>query len=272
MAYDFAANADFTWTDSASTYGATGKSNLICGWFYPTTLTAGRCLWGVGGTNRCAIATTTSEIDLFLDRTTDSQHTTSGLNLTVDEWKFIAVLGAFADLFTTTTYKVWAASGVDIPQLITVNQTSAGTGSSVSSTIVTVGNSSQAAASSFQGAIGRFDYIAATTNTALCRGNSGTISSADEYFIYQQVVLPIWKRQYPPYFMTGTESNNGIQHSIIDFDQRQAGTSQLVQTSRCGGTILTNGRTGTPNGISWSIQRSPIASFAPLVMPTLVRR
>lgn len=276
MAYTFgsATSDNLTWTDSGATYAATARSNLVCGWFYPTTLTAGRCLWSVGAINRCAIATTTSEIDLFVDRTTDSQHTTSGLGLVVNEWHFIAVLGSFFNTGPVATYRVWRGVGTGIPQLVTVNQTAAGNGNSTSSTIVTVGNASSAGTVAFQGDIARFDYIAGTLDNSLVRTVNGTISGDDEKFIYNQCVIPIWQNELPRYFESGTQSNNSIQHTIAELDllQPNFGTTWTLQTSRNGGTIQTANRSATAAGVAPSLNRAPILSFRPSRMRPLVRR
>ena len=64
MAYTFGAATgdDITWTDTGSSWGTNGQAGLVCGWFFPTTLTATRGLFSVGTVHRIEIDATTSEI------------------------------------------------------------------------------------------------------------------------------------------------------------------------------------------------------------------
>lgn len=271
MAYTFGAATgdDATWTDSASNYGSSARSSLICGWWYPTTgPTATRCLWSFGTVNRCAIATTTSEIDLFLDRTTDSQHTTSGLGLVTNRWQFIAVLGSFFNTGPATNYRVWRGFDVEPPLPVTVNVTAAGTGNSTASTIATVGNLGSAGTVAFQGDIGRFDYITSTATNSLCRNATGLISAEDEVAIYTNIVFPIWQGCFPTFYGSGQDSNNGITHSVLDLDNR----GDYVRSIRNGGSIITMDRSVTISGATISQNRAPVGQMRPVAWPDRLRR
>ena len=76
MAYTFggATTDDITFA-SAITIGANSRAALICGWWYPTTLTATRKLWSANSTGivGAEIDTTTSELRLRSDNTTDDR-------------------------------------------------------------------------------------------------------------------------------------------------------------------------------------------------------
>jgi len=258
---------DITWTESATNYGASARSSLVCGWWYPTALTATRCLWSFGTVNRCAIATTTSEIDIFLNRTTPSQHTTSGLGLAVGRWHFIAVLGSFFNTGVVTNYRVWRGVDAEIPSLVTVNVTTAGAGNSTGSTIATIGNLGSAGTVAFQGDIGRFDFVAATNANALCRNATGDISADDEFAIFTQMVIPIWRGSMPTFYGSGTDANNGVTHTVVDLDNGNYG-----RTIRNAGTIITMDRGLTVSGATVSANRASISKVGPISQPDLLRR
>jgi hypothetical protein len=269
VAYNFSLSTDdVSWTESASTYGNTARSNLICGWWYPTALNATRCLWSVGTVNRCAIATTTSEIDLFLDRTTDSQHTTSGLGLVTNRWQFIAVLGSFFNTGPTTNYRVWRGFDVEPPLPVTVNVTAAGAGNSATSTLPTVGNLGSGGNVCFQGDIGRFDYIAGTTGNSLCRNGTGLISADDEFAIYTNIVFPIWQNRFPTFYGSGTDSNNGITHVVLDLDI----IGGVARSIRNGGSIITMDRSVAISGATFSQRRASVGQMRPVAWPDRLRR
>jgi hypothetical protein len=270
VAYTFGAATgdDITWTESASNYGSSARSNLVCGWWFPTTgPTATRCLWSFGTVNRCAIATTTSEIDIWLDRTTDAQHTTSGLGLAVNRWHFIAVLGSFFNTGAVTNYRVWRGVDAETPSLVTVNVTTAGAGNSTASTIATVGNLGSAGTVAFQGDIGRFDFVASTAANSLVRNATGLISADDEFAIYTQLVIPIWQGSMPTFYNSGTDANNGITHQVLDLDN-----GAWVRSIRNGGSIITMDRSVTIAGATVSQNRASIGRMRPVAWPNLLRR
>ncbi len=261
MSYTFGGTTgdDLTWTESVSPWGATQRSGLIAGWWLPTTLTAGRGLWSVGTSHRAVIASTTSEVDLFFDRTTDTQHTTSGLNLVVGEWHFIAFLMNNFNTGPVTNWKVWRSIGTNIPTPVTVNQTAAGSGNATSSTIPTVGNVGASGTVAFQGDIGRFDYFVGTAANAFLDNTNGSIGVDSERRAFEQVVLPIWAGQFPTFLGSGTQSNNGITHVIWDLDL----VNPMGISLRNGGTIQTNNRLATVNAVV-SENRRPIPQHDPL--------
>jgi len=269
VAYNFVAStsSDITWTESASNYGASARSSLVCGWWYPTALTATRTLWGFGAVSRCEIATTTSEINLWLDRTTDSQHTTSGLGLAVNRWHFIAVLGSFFNTGVVTNYRVWRGVDAEIPSLVTVNVTTAGAGNSTGSTVATIGNAGALGTVAWEGDIGRFDFVTAVTSSALCRNATGLISADDEFAIFTQLVIPIWQGRMPTFYGSGSETNNGVTHTVVDLDNGAYG-----RTIRNAGSIATMDRGLTVSGPTVSANRGPIGQMRPVSWPDLLRR
>jgi hypothetical protein len=269
VAYRFgAANTDdATWTESASPWGATQRSGVIAGWFYPTALTAGNALWSVGGVNRAVVAATTSEIDLWLDRTTDTQWRTSGLNLAIGQWHFIAVALNNFNTGTVTTFKVWRSVGTDIPTPVTVAVVGAGSGNAVGGTIVSIGNLSATGTSSFVGDIGRFDYFVATLANAFIDNTNGTIDVEQERRAFENVVIPIWQGRFPTFLNSGQNSNNGITHVVADLDQ-----GSYARSVRNGGTTITMDRGIAIAGATVSQNRSPIATVGPVAWPNSLRR
>lgn len=220
MAYTFggASGDDITWGEVATTWGASGQAGLIAGWYYPTALTTGLALWSSGTVNRAVIASTTTEIDIFLDRTTDAQRTTSGLGLAVDTWQFIAILGAFNNTGAVTNYVVWRGFGTEVPSKVTVNTTVAGTGNVNVNATITIGNIGTAGTSSFQGDISRFDFVYGTAQTALLTVSDGTIPASDEVLIFNELVIPIWRGEYPGFYKSGGARNSNVSHIAWDLD------------------------------------------------------
>lgn len=269
MAYTFgAANTDdATWTESASPWGASQRSGLIAGWYYPTALTAGNALWSVGGVHRAVVAATTSEIDLWFDRTTDTQWRTSGLGLATNQWHFIAMLNNSFNTGTVTNWKVWRSVGTDIPTPVTVSQIAAGSGNAVSSTIVTIGNLSATGTSSFVGDIGRFDYFIGTVANAFLDNTNGSIGVEAERTAFEKVVIPIWQGRFPDFLNSGTNSNNGITHIVADLDN-----GSYLRSVRNGGSIITMDRAMTPAGATVSQNRASIGQMRPVAWPDLLRR
>lgn len=270
MAFTFGAATgdDITWTESGSAWGASGRSGLIAGWYLPTTLTAGRALWSVGAAHRAVIAATTTEIDLFFDRTTDTQWTTTGLALAVDQWHFIAVLMNNFNTGVVTNFKVWRSVGTDIPTAVSVAVFTAGAGNATSSTIPTIGNASATGTVAFQGDIGRFNFIVGVAANAFIDNTNGSIGVEAERRIFEDVVLPIWQGNSPTFLKSGQESNNGITYAVLDLDR----TGNYVRTVRNGGTAAAMDRTTTINGATPSLSRAPIQTTGPVSWPDLLRR
>lgn len=132
---------------------STSRCCLFAGWFYPTTLTAGRKLWGMGATFGAEIDTTTSSIRLRSDNTTDGQWTFPA-GLAVNTWTFVAVYFTGGST-NAVSWAAWTATrdGPVVDRAVT--QATAPSGNIVSGgTTVVIGNSSGSLA--FQGDIGGF--------------------------------------------------------------------------------------------------------------------
>jgi hypothetical protein len=270
MAFTFGAATgdDITWTDSVSTWGQNQRSGVISGWWYPTTLTAGKALWGIGTNHRAVISATAGEIDVFFDRATDTQYTTSGLGLAVNQWHFIAILMNNFNTGVVTNWRAWRSVGTDIPTSVAINVVTAGVGNVVGSTIPTIGNLGSAGTSAFEGDIGRFDFIVETVANSLLGNTNGSIGTETERRIFEDVVLPIWQGNSPTFYKSGQNSNNGITHTVVDLDRN----GDYGRSVRNGGSIVTMDRTVTVSGATPSLSRAPIPTTGPVSYPDLVRR
>src|SRR5688572_2512559 len=114
MSYTFGASVDddINWAGDFNGFGgAIACQLLLCGWFHPTTLTAGRGLFAFGDTSGAEIDTATAELRFrALGATTTGQWTTSGVNLAVNEWKFIAVLNTVTNTGPSVAFRVWVGT------------------------------------------------------------------------------------------------------------------------------------------------------------------
>lgn len=218
-----AASSDVAQLSLVTNAGLTGSAFLYTGWFYPTTLTAGRCLITPSGSNpsfqySTKVGTTTSTLQLSSNTgttaglwtaTADSTLFPSGI--TTNAWWFIAGL---CSVITgpTVAWRMWIGNESISPTAMTITQTTAPAGVVGGGTLVFVGNDRSPAASptsAFQGDIGQITWISCTTgvNTLLPIAAAGTISVDEELLIQQTYVQPVWLGQafgrYPKDGVTG---------------------------------------------------------------------
>ena len=203
MAYTFggATGDDVTATLSQSN-GASARVNLIRGWWYPTTLTATRVLMSHGAVLRVAIDTTTSELRITTDNTTDGEWTTTGVGLTVDTWTFIAIIGSWNTTGPAVGLRVWAGTAETPPAEVTVTNVTAPVGAFVGSTGFSIGNNAAAGTLAFQGDI---DWVAEMCVNSANFGAShpfaiatnGVITQAEADHILRTHVMPAWATGHP---------------------------------------------------------------------------
>lgn len=193
MAYTFGAATTDAVTHSMafSPWGAT-RTSFTCGWFYPTTLTATRKLFGSGATAGVEIDATTTNLRLRTDNTTDGQWTAPA-GLAVNTWTFVAVL--FDSNSTTGQgWAVWTGTPDTTPINRTVTVATTPVGNIVSPTAsVAVGNAVSGSLA-FQGDIGGFICIVDTRGQHLGVLNqplSGTVQNLDG--VNRNFVEPAWR-------------------------------------------------------------------------------
>jgi hypothetical protein len=176
---------------------ADNRISFICGWWRPTTLTATRKLWGSGAVSGAEVDTTTSQIRLRSDHTTDGQWTTSAC-LTVNVWTFLAFLGAFETTGPAVAWVVWSGTVETPPAKLTVTSAVTPVGALAgTSANLTIGNSTAAGTVAFQGDI---DWIYAAVSNEQPAGilnplgmtANGAISADCEDYVYRRYVMPAW--------------------------------------------------------------------------------
>lgn len=168
-----------------------GTISFIAGWFLPTTLTAGRVLFGSGAT--CIqIDTTTSELRFVANfATTAGEWTSSGVGLTVNEWKFVAVLIATGT--TAGAIRMWVGT-VDTPPVeVTMTSVVSPSGTMQSANTMIAGNNS-GNVSAFQGDIAEILGVAtnATAQSPLWVASASAITNAEADLVARRFVQPAW--------------------------------------------------------------------------------
>jgi hypothetical protein len=190
-------------TPSSVTMGGTTNTSLICGWYRPTTLTAGKAYWSSGTTHSARIATTTSEISLYTQNaTTGGVWTTSGAGIVLDEWRFIAFMMSFLNTGAAAAWRVWVGTNENSPTEVTVTVNTAPAGSFTGGSSILLGQLGSGGTVSYQGEIGDNMMIAQAQATAsfgpLATAAYGAITQAEADRVLQRIVQPVWKGERFP--------------------------------------------------------------------------
>lgn len=225
MAFTFGAGVgdDINTSINAVQIGASGANHFFCGWFYPTTLTAGRAYWTFGNTHGAYVGATTSELLLQTDNTTDGQWSTSGAGLVVDKWQFIAWANACENVSVDGAWRVWIGDINTAPVEITVNLDVARVGNYTSSGACIIGNAGTGGSLSFEGDIGSFTSIGvanAGINTFSTILTSGVISNDQADILYRRWVLPAWLGSPSLGFLSAATILNSLCALHIDLNSR----------------------------------------------------
>ena len=224
MSYTFggAATDDAT-SSTASNYGADNTSTLVCGWWYPTTLTATRGYWSAGNVFGAEVDTTTSDIRMRTDNTTDGQWLASPCNITTNKWWFIAWLNASENTTVAGYWRVWVGDIDTRPVEVPVTNPTARSGNYTGNSTFYLGNKGTGSLA-FQGDIGWATIMgcaAVGTSNPYTIGTSGVISNAEAENTYRRWIEPIYLgrpllHQYP--------SQGNATFSVAHFDlTRRAG-------------------------------------------------
>jgi len=167
---------------------------LVAGWFYPTTLTAGRAYWSASTAATAAtVGSTTSEMMISFDHaTTDNIFDTSGAGIVTDKWQFIAWLMAFDNGANDGSCRVWIGDADTPPQEITVIHSTTKIGNITSGAIIWIGNAA-AGTSAFQGDIGWVCGMSSQSSPATVPNvTDGIIYNYEVDIIYHKWVYPLW--------------------------------------------------------------------------------
>jgi hypothetical protein len=188
---------------SAVTFGATARTSLVCAWYYPTTLTATRRLFAAGATWGAEVDTTTDELRLRTDNTTDGQWTTTGVDMAVNEWKFIAIMNSTLNTGPASAWRVWVGTAESAPVAATVSVATSPVGNFTGNGTFYIGNTSGAALS-WQGDIENMTVVATSatigvTTHPFAQVAYGAITAAEEQVAYERFVGPAWLGQDFPF-------------------------------------------------------------------------
>jgi hypothetical protein len=258
--YTFGAGTgdDITWQNQGS-FAGNLSTTLVCGWWYPTTLTATRGLWSVGNIVGAEIDSTTDELRLRTDNTTDGQWTTTGVDLVINNWKFLAFFVTCTNTGPAGAWRVWAGSVESAPVECTVTGAVSPVGNFVSNANFYLGNKGTGTLA-FQGDIGDCGYLSTTTAGASVNPFSiatvGSVTNTEALFIYERFVLPFWLGQ--GWANKGRVSSHGTP-TITTFDAAYACTSNQFQVRRYqySSAAVFSGGGPTINGATYSQNGSP---------------
>jgi hypothetical protein len=263
-----AAATDDVAFSSATNMGNDNGSQFVCGWWYPTTLTAGRGYWSVGNIYGAEIDTTTSEIRMRSDNTTDGQWLTSGAGITTNKWWFLAWLSATENTTVAGEWRVWVGDLETAPVPVTVTNPVVRSGNYTSSSSVAWGNKGTGSLA-FQGDIGWGTVMVTTTVGSLGPfgvSTSGVISAYAEELTYRRWVLPFWKGT--PDISNFTYASINPIYQVVHNTMNPQG--RLIRRGQ--GAVDALGAS-TINGVTVSNQREPIRLDHDWIsFPRLVRR
>lgn len=195
MTFGAATSDDVNWA-MATTIGATGRSQCVTGWWRPTTLTATRGLWSAGNTIGAEIDSTTDELRLRTDNTTDGQWTTTGVDMVVDEWKFLAFLLSTNDTGPVGNWRVWAGTTQTSPVECTVSVATSPVGNHTGNATFFAGNKGTGTLA-FQGDVAEVSACASgqggTITSFFGIATTATITDVEALQIFNTYVLPHYR-------------------------------------------------------------------------------
>lgn len=196
MSYTFGgATADDITGTTVFVSGADNGSCLVCGWWYPTTLTATRGYWSCGNTFGAEVDATTSEIRMRTDNTTDGQWLTSGAGITTNKWWFLAFLSATENTTVAGAWRVWVGDADNPPAEKTVTNPTARSGNYTGNSNFYLGNKGTGTLA-FQGQIGWACIIGSPAvghSNPFSLGTSGVINDWEAQNTKIRWVDPIYR-------------------------------------------------------------------------------
>lgn len=256
MSYTFGAGTgDDIAVTSALSLGADNTQVLVCGWWYPTTLTATRGYWSAGNIFGAEVDTTTSEIRMLTDNTTDGVWVTSGAGITTNKWHFIAWLCATENTTVAGAWRVWVGDENTAPVIQTPTNSTPRNGNYTGSTAVAIGNKGTGVLA-FQGDIGWVSIIAASApgiNSPLYIGTSGAIADAEAKLVEERWVLPIWRGRPDPMFCVPTTMAGSFTAIHMCFCQAGGPAAQWSNSTGPGNPLAM-----TINGATFSDNQPPV--------------
>lgn len=256
MAYTFGAGTgdDITWTMNGNILGNT-FTTFVCGWWYPTTLTATRGLWSNSTLIGAEIDTTTTQIRLRTGNTTGGVWTTSDAGLATNKWSFLAFANIATNTGPVSSWRVWAGSLETPPSELTITNVTAPVGNFGAAATFYVGNMGTGTVA-FQGDICEVTYyrctagIGATTHPFGIAAYSA-ITNAEAAYIYETVVMPCWSGDVLPARLRDPKNN------LVEEAGHWSGSggSQVIRHTRS--TTLFSNALPTINGATISLNGHP---------------
>lgn len=207
MPYTFGAltNDTMNFVSTTANIFFPNSSNLVCMWFYPTSLTAGRYLWNfvdtnLAGGNGVSIDTTTTRLRFQITNTTT--HTLTGVdNITTDRWWFLAVFVLRDQANARDILRAWLGNETQPPLEMTI--TTSATAAPVTATALSVGNGGNGSLA-FIGDIGSTTFLSqrfsgysagATAGGIFPLDSISAISQSEADYIYERWVQYFWLGQ-----------------------------------------------------------------------------
>lgn len=238
MPYTFGAAATDYASQTVPYYLGTNTVSLVAGWFYPTTLTAGRVLWATasgGQPNQLEIDTTTTQLRFTgSGNTTRGAYTLAGDPITVERWWFYAF--AISRSGSNETILAWLGNETSAPTPMTITTVTPHSGSYTAVVTTFFGNLNATATQAFQGDIGPITIIAHNNNTLgpLLITAAQSFGTNERDMIQRSIVTPIWNGTIDLRSLYGNlNQTNGQQWPMNDSTSRQLRreSTSLVTTS-----------------------------------------
>lgn len=270
MPHTFGAHTGDKITFTAGDSITTNVAYLAWGWYLPTTLTAGRRLFSGGPTTGVQIDTTTSELHLITDGTTDDEYATTGTGLTTNQWSFVAVLGGRQGTSAVPAPRVWTGTVDTAPQAVAVSQTVAGSAFNASNSSITVGNTSNGSVS-WQGDIAEFGIIIGQSSAKIAPwhlASAGAFADDEADRICRNFVLPAWegKLRIPQYMGSASNVGFAFAHLMLNSNPIAVGGQVSDATTQPGLPLTLTGTTsvsqnGHPRGHSELMLQRRLARY-----------
>jgi len=222
MGWTFGAGTGDDASLNITSVGASGTIAYGSCWVYPTTLTATRSICSVGAVWVVQIDTTTSELRLITDNTTDGQWTTTGAGLALNTWTFLAWIASPLNTGPVCAWRVWAGTLNTPPTELTVTNAVAPVGNFTGGTTLTWGNRGGSGTVAFQGQLencvfGAFNGTISDRLSPFTIAAAGTITQIEADFIRDRYVRPNWKGDlYPQQFISNLPpANSGLNWYVM---------------------------------------------------------
>lgn len=250
---------------------------LVFGWFYPTTFTAGRVLWGASSSTTRLQLIGSDELRLVLNRaTSDRAVDTTDANITVDNWWWIAVFIRSSGTAWLAAPGFYVGTPTDPPFLCSSTITTAGSGNSSASNPPTLGNSGASDSNAFQGDIAHFGMAwdattVETRNIFQQAANSAAAFTAEQLaLLYRDWIYPLWSGRYDRFQCSGGmahEASPTTPRSMSMFHPMDSTLDLRSYADRHGATY---GTLGTVGGATTSTAR--LLAPRPILSPMTAGR